>query len=83
MVVGGDGEVKLRPGASALPVGWRVGAGATALGCGLFIFAPRWMASVAGAGGRGRCAPGFFVGNCDGWWREERASALLATGWMK
>ena len=53
MVVGGDGEVRLRPGASALPVGWRVGAGATALGCGLFIFAPRWMASVAGAWGRG------------------------------
>ena len=30
MVVGGDGEVKLRPGASVLPVCWRVGAGATA-----------------------------------------------------
>ena len=38
MVVGGDGEVKLRPGASALPVGWRVVAGATAWGCGLFRF---------------------------------------------
>ena len=40
-VVGGIGEVKFRPGASALPVGWRVVAGATAWGCGLFIFAPR------------------------------------------
>ena len=30
-------------------VGWRVGAWATAWGCGLFRFAPRWMASVAGA----------------------------------
>ena len=58
-VVGGDGEVKLRHSASALPVGGRVGAGATAWGCGLFRFAPRWMASVAGAWGRGRCAPGF------------------------
>ena len=52
-VVGGDGEVKLRPGASVLPMGWSVGAGATAWGCGLFRFAPRWMASVAGAWGRG------------------------------
>ena len=30
--------------------GWRVVAGATAWGCGLFRFAPRWMASVAVAG---------------------------------
>ena len=74
MVVGGDGEVKLRPGASVLPVGWRVVAGATAWGCGLFIFAPRWMASVAGAWGRGRCAPGFFVGNCGPWAKASRAS---------
>ena len=61
-VVGGDGEVKLRPGASVLPVGWRVGAGATAWGCGLFRFAPRWMASVAGAGAGGVVLPAFSLG---------------------
>ena len=51
---------------AGLPRVHRVGAGATAWGCGLFRFAPRWMASVAGAGA-GRCAPGFFVGNCGPW----------------
>jgi len=83
-VVGDSRRVKLRHSASALPVGGRVGAGATAWGCGLFNY-PHHPDTRRGFSftGRGRCAPGFFVGNCDGWWREERASALLATGWMK
>ena len=73
--------MKLRPGASALPVGWRVGAGATAWGCGLFIFAPRWMASVAGAGAGGVVLPAFSLGIVmDGGARSGHLVGLAAEG---
>ena len=83
MVVGGDGEIKLRP----QHVIHASLAGVMGRGHGMGLWPFQICAALDGfcrwRMGRGRCAPGFFVGNCDGWWREERASALLATGWMK
>ena len=60
-------------------VGWRVGAGATAWGCGLFRFAPRWMASVAGAWAVGIGFTAFSLGIVGMQWRTDYES-LTAVG---
>ena len=83
MVVGGDGAVKLRPGASALPVWLACGGRGHGIGSWPFQICAALDGFCRWRRGRGRCAPGFFVGNCDGWWREERASCRVGRRRMK